>query len=45
MVLVCHKVSQDHVKTGSSNIMFRCPSRLVTILSRLVTTGTVVVEI
>ena len=45
MVLVRHRISEDYVTKGSSNILGRSPSRLVTILPRLVVIVTVVVEI
>ena len=45
MVLVCHMISQGQLSKGSSNINGRNPSRLVTILPRLVVTGCVVVDI
>ena len=38
-------ILQDYVTEGSSNIMDRSPSMLVTILPSLVAIGTVVVEI
>ena len=44
MVLVCLVILTDHVTKGSSNIMGRNPSKLVTILPGLGTIGTVVVE-
>ena len=44
MVLVCHMILRGHLSKGSSNINGRKPSRLVTILPRLVAIGCVVVE-
>ena len=45
MVLVCHVILQDHVIKGSCDFTGRSPSRLVSILSRLVTITILVVEI
>ena len=44
MALVCHAILQDHVNKGSSNVMGRTSSRLLTILPSLVAMSTVVVE-
>ena len=44
MILVFHVISQDHVIKGSSNIMGRNLSRLVTILRSFVVIGLAVVE-
>ena len=45
MVLVSHVISQDHVIKVINDIMVRNRSRYVTILSSLVATGIVAVEI
>ena len=45
MLLICHVILQDHLMKEQGNFMGRNPPRLVTILPRLMATGTVVVEI
>ena len=45
MLLACHLISQNHVTKGSSNIMGRSPSRLVTILPSVVVIDAVLVEV
>ena len=45
MVLVCHMVSQDHMIKESCHFMSRSPSRKITILPRLVATGSMVGEV
>ena len=42
---VCQVISQDNVTKGLSYVMGKSPSRLVTIFSSLVATGTLVVKI